>query len=175
MVDMSAIGVVANSLTAAVNITRALADVRDATTIQAKVFELQRAIIDAQQSVFAANEERSGLILRVKELEKELTCLKKWEAEKLRYELVEIAPGILAYAIKESMRGVEPFHYLCANCYTSGRKSFLQQQVRTPRLDRYKCTGCCEELSNDKDHRPVSAHPRDCGSRPSGPHAWMGS
>jgi hypothetical protein len=175
MVDMSAIGVVANSLTAAVNIAKALMDVRDATTIQAKVFELQRAIIDAQQSVFAANEERSGLIQQVNDLEKEQTCLKEWEAEKLRYELVEIAPGILAYAIRESMRGAEPFHYLCANCYTSGRKSFLQQQVRTPRLDRYKCTGCGEELSNDKDRGPISTHPRDRSLRSSGPQSWMGS
>ena len=58
MVDMSAIGVVATSLNTAVNIAKAMMDVRDATVIQGKIFELQRAIIDAQQSVFAANEER---------------------------------------------------------------------------------------------------------------------
>jgi hypothetical protein len=53
MVDITAIGVVANSLNRAVNIAKAMIDVRDATTFQRKVFELQRAIIDAQQSVFA--------------------------------------------------------------------------------------------------------------------------
>ena len=81
MVDITAIGVVANSLNAAVNIAKAMIDVRDATTFQGKVFELQRAIIDAQQSVFAANDERSALIEKISNLEKELSSLKAWETE----------------------------------------------------------------------------------------------
>ena len=43
MVDISAIGIVATSLNTAVNIAKAMVDVRDATVIQGKVFELQRA------------------------------------------------------------------------------------------------------------------------------------
>jgi hypothetical protein len=52
MVDMTAIGVISTSLNTLVNITRAMSDVRDATVFQGKVFELQRAIIDAQQNIF---------------------------------------------------------------------------------------------------------------------------
>jgi hypothetical protein len=160
MVDMSAIGVVATSLNTAVNIAKAMMDVRDATVIQGKIFELQRAIIDAQQSVFAANEERSNLIQEVESLRRELGTLRAWEVEKQRYELVQIAPGIIAYGIKAAERGTDPFHYLCANCFAAGKKLYLQQSLRGPRLDRYKCNGCGEELTNDKDVGPISAASR---------------
>jgi hypothetical protein len=129
MVDISAIGVVANSLNAAVNIAKAMVDVRDATAFQGKVFELQRAIIDAQQSIFAANEERSALIKKIGHLEKELANLKAWETEKQRYELQDVWHGSLAYVIKESMRGLEPPHKICANCYQRGHKRILQPRV----------------------------------------------
>ena len=129
MVDISAIGVIANSLNAAVNIAKAMIDVRDATIFQGKVFELQRAIIDAQQSVFAANEERSALIEKIGCLEKELTNLKAWETEKQRYELQDVGHGSLAYVIKESVRGSAPPHQICANCYERGHKRYLQPRV----------------------------------------------
>jgi hypothetical protein len=128
MVDMSAIGVVANSLNTAVNIAKAMVDVRDATAFQGKVFELQRAIIDAQQSVLAANAERSALIEKIGYLEKELASLKAWETEKQRYELKELATGVFAYRLKESMAGSEPIHNLCTACYEHGKKSILQRR-----------------------------------------------
>jgi hypothetical protein len=159
MVDISAIGAVATSLNTAVNIAKAMIDVRDATAFQGKVFELQRAIIDAQQSVFAANEERSTLIQKVGQLEKHISELEAWAAEKQRYELIQIAPGLVAYAVKDGMRGFEPFHYLCANCYTAGKKSYLQQHIRGPLVDRYKCNACGEEITNNKGQGPNPSIP----------------
>jgi hypothetical protein len=52
--------------------------VRDATVIQNSVFALQRAILETQQSVFAANEERTALIERVRDLEKAIAGLREW-------------------------------------------------------------------------------------------------
>jgi hypothetical protein len=64
------------------DIAKAMKGVHDATLLDNKVFELQRAMLETQQSVFAANEERTELIERIRELEKEISGLKQWEAEK---------------------------------------------------------------------------------------------
>jgi hypothetical protein len=145
IVDMTAIGVVATSLNTLVNITRAMKDVQDATLIQGKVFELQRAIIDAQQSVFAANEERTVLIERVRELEAKIAELETWETERQRYELKDVGTGSLVYAVKECMRGIEPIHNICANCYQKGHKSILQPRERGTGKYLF-CQECNQEI-----------------------------
>ena len=124
--DMTAIGVVSTSLNTAINIAKAMMDIHDATAVQGKVFELQRAIIDAQQSVFAANEERTALIERVRELEAQIAHLEAWNTEKHRYELKEIARGRFAYALKSEADGTEPPHYICQACYEQSKKRVLQ-------------------------------------------------
>ena len=152
MVDMTTIGVVATSLNTIVNITKAMKDVQDATLIQGKVFELQRAIIDAQQSVFAANEERTALIERVRELEAQIAHMEAWSAEKQRYELKAVSPGSFAYALKSEAHGSEPMHYLCQACYEQGKKRILQtktssepgRQLGIP--DMYVCPDCKAEI-----------------------------
>jgi len=155
MVDMTSIGIVANSLNAAVNITKAMIDLRDWSTVQSKVIELQRTILEAQSGVFAANDERSALIQRVGDLEKELTALKAWDAEKQRYELREVSPDVLAYVLKAGMENGEPFQMLCANCYQQGEKSFLQgtQELRMRRRV-HVCPRCKAEYEMKYVERP---------------------
>jgi hypothetical protein len=172
MVDITAIGVVSTSLNTAINIAKAMVDIRDATQVQGKVFELQRAILDAQQSVFAANEERTSLLQLVDRLEKEIADLKAWEAEKNRYELTALAPNVMAYKLKSSERNIEPIHLLCANCFTDRRKAFLIQTATTSHFDRLKCGRCGNELLISKDRGP----PRTPINRspPGGSNSWMG-
>jgi hypothetical protein len=55
-----------------------------------------------------------------------VTELETWDAEKKRYELKEVGLGSLAYVVKESMRGAEPAHQICAYCYQRGHKRILQ-------------------------------------------------
>jgi hypothetical protein len=142
MVDMTAIGVVANSLNAAVNITKAMIDLRDWSTVQSKVIELQRTILEAQGGMFAANEERSALIQRVRDLEKEVTELKAWNTEKENYELKSVYIGAFAYLPKPNLANAEPPHWLCATCYQNGKKSLLQYHGRDAgdhRTSLYRC------------------------------------
>jgi hypothetical protein len=145
MVDMTAIGVVSTSLNTAINIAKAMIDVRDASAFQGKVFELQRSIIDAQQSVFAANEERTALIEEVREAKTQIARLEAWETEKQRYELKDVGAGSLAYAVKETMRSGEPIHRICAACYQHARKSILQPRIKHPDVILF-CSECKVEL-----------------------------
>lgn len=146
MPDMSSIGVVASSLNTAVNIAKAMLDIRDATLIQGKVFELQRAILEAQQSVFAANDERSTLIERIRTLEAEIARLETWAREKERYQLTEVCSGVVAYTLKPEAQGAEALHWLCPTCYQRGKKAILQAQEMAGSNRVWKCFECGTEL-----------------------------
>ena len=145
MVDLTAIGVISTSLNSLVNITKAMKDVRDASLIDGKVFELQRAILETQQSVFAANEERTALIEEVREAKAQIARLEAWDTEKQRYELKDVGAGSLAYAVKETMRSGEPIHRICAACYQHARKSILQPRIKHPDVILF-CSECKAEL-----------------------------
>jgi hypothetical protein len=126
MVDVSAIAGALASLNAAVNITKAMKDLRDWSIVQSKVIELQSTILEAQSGLFAANEERSALIEKIRQLEKQVADLEAWNSEKERYALTDVGGGNVAYLPKPSMRGTGPAHYMCANCYEQRKKSILQ-------------------------------------------------
>jgi hypothetical protein len=151
MPDLSAIGTIAASLNAAVNITKAMKDLSDWSAAQTQVIELQRTILEAQSAIFAVNEERHALIERTGHLEKEIADLKAWDGEKRRYELKAFGSGF-AYEIKPETKGTEPTHHICANCYARGKKSFLQQvptNVARAQLGMgtvYRCPDCKTEI-----------------------------
>jgi hypothetical protein len=128
---------------AALDMAHGLQDINDSAA-------RKMAIADLTEKIRAAQEAQSALIGQVRELEKEVTRLKDWEADKTRYELVEIAPGIVTLAIKEAMRDGEPFHCICADCAAKGRKSYLQSTAQGEFYDVYKCNGCGAVLEVNK-------------------------
>jgi hypothetical protein len=147
MVDVSAIAGMVSALKGAVDITKAMVDLRDAQAVQSKVIELQRAILDAQSSAFAANEERTTLIQRARELEEKISKLETWHAEKNRYRLKSIHTGVMVYALKEGMENGEEPHYLCPTCYNHDKKSILQKETQSVgRVPMWVCHGCGTEL-----------------------------
>lgn len=101
------------------DIAKTMKEMDTANTRNAAVISLQETILDAQSAY-------SDLTDRVRELEEQVRRFETWEAEKKRYELKQLYPGFLAYAVKETERGGEPLHAICANCYENGLKSILQ-------------------------------------------------
>lgn len=143
MVDMAAIAGTASALKAAYDLSKAAIGAHDAAAIRAKVSELQGEISSAIASAIAAQTDQLAMLKRVVDLEKEIADLEAWEAEKSRYELVRFDPGILVYSLKPDDEKGEPPHYLCAACYTNGRKSFLQATTELKmRLRFHVCPTC---------------------------------
>jgi len=137
-----------SALKAAFDLTKGLKDIDDATRRNAAVIELQEKIL-------AARAAQSELAESVGELKARVAELEAWDAEKQRYELSQIAPGMVCYMLKRSMRGTEPTHRLCANCYAKGQKSFLQQHISGPYFERYKCAACGEAFDVSKGDPPI--------------------
>lgn len=127
------------SLKIAFDLAKGLKDIDDATRRNAAVIELQEKILSAQSA-------QSELVETVSDLKRRVAELEEWEAEKQRYQLTEISPGIVCYEPKEGMRGSEPPHRLCANCYAAGQKRFLQAVQNGPSFFRFKCNACGEEV-----------------------------
>ena len=76
MVDMAAVVGFAQSIRAALDITKAMKDVNDANVIQTKTFELTREIMAAQSYAMEAVAAQSALIDRIRELEASWQALK---------------------------------------------------------------------------------------------------
>jgi hypothetical protein len=72
--------------------------------------------------------------------------LKGWEAEKQRYEMKQTEAGATVYVMKPDAIGSETPHWICATCYTNGKKSILQASVAIlpyPNDSRlWVCAGC---------------------------------
>ena len=99
-----------SSMNTAVNITKAIAALRDIALLREKVIELQGVILNAQQAALAAQRNKSALQERISQLEKELASAKVWSSERDKYHLYQMAPGALAYALKKNTGSTEPPH-----------------------------------------------------------------
>ena len=126
MATIDTISAALTSFEALKNMAQAMIGLRDTQALQAKVIEFNGQLIDAQSKIFAVNSERTALIERVRELEKEMANLEAWETKKQRYELKSIGQHSFAYALKQDAQGSEPPHYICANCYEDRKASILQ-------------------------------------------------
>ena len=152
MPDISTIAAALSSFDALKNIAKSMIALRDSQALQAKIIEFNEALIDAQTKIFSVNEERSTLIERVRDLEKQVIQLETWDAEKKRYELKAFARGAFAYALKPEAQGAEPPHQICAACYERGKKSILQRvPSNTARMAlgmgaTYRCPECKSEI-----------------------------
>jgi hypothetical protein len=154
MVDISALASALSSLKAAKDIGEAMIGLRDAATFQAKLLEFQSKLIDANNAAFAAQDERVALLERVGALEEEIAHLRTWEADKERYELKEVGSGAFTYVLKEAMRGGEPIHWLCANCYQQGKKRLLQAHGEGSSFFYHICPDCSGKINIPKPPTP---------------------
>jgi len=144
-----------SALKTAFDMAKALENIHE-TTVR------DRAIIDLQKEILAAQAAQFSRVDSVRALEKEVTQLKAWDADKQRYKLTELKPGVVAYALKEGMENGEPAHKLCASCYNSGHKSFLVEAVWNPGMARVMVCHDCgwhayihgAAMPQHKDQRP---------------------
>ncbi len=156
VIDVGSIGALISSLTSAGEMTKAIVGLRDAAMINSKVIELQGIIMTAQSSAMAAQSDQFALLNRVRELEEEMTRMKKWDAESERYELKNIYTGAVAYVLKPDAQGSESPHWLCANCFENKKKSYLQQAMPMQRNMIYKCIACGNMVSVHASITPLN-------------------
>lgn len=117
-----------SSLNAATTFLKGLNAAKTEAEINDAKLGLQRSLLSAHQSLFAAQQAEAATATRIGELEAEIMRLKNWEGEKQHYELKSLGLGSFAYMTKADMRGTEPPHWLCTRCFQDGKKSIVQYQ-----------------------------------------------
>jgi rubrerythrin len=131
------------SLKAAKDIVQGLNALENVAAVNEVKVTLQSHILEAQQSLFAAQDAQTAAAKRISDLEEQIMQLKDWSRQAESYELVAIGNGGFAYMQKEGMRTTEPPHWLCANCFTNRKKSILQRQGTQGERERpWTCPNC---------------------------------
>ena len=146
MDDISAIDGLTTSLRAVADITKAMKDISDPSAIPAKIYELTKEIMSAQSFALAVQSEQFNLAQSKRELEEEIARLKAWNTERYRYQLQSVGPGANAYVVKDTMRGSEPVHWICADCFQSGKKRFLNESHSDLHHVYHKCAECSYKI-----------------------------
>jgi superfamily II helicase len=158
MIDVADFGAMITSLRAVADLAKLVVDAHDAGVRREKSIELQRQIVTALESTLAAQMAQSTLLKQVGELEKKVTDLEAWDAEKQKYKLAKASPhaDVFAYALKEDSGSSEPRHYICANCYEDRFKSVLQIETRIPLAEVLVCARCRTDIYLSGN--PLPAH-----------------
>ena len=124
--DLTAIQAAITSLKAATDISRSILEMKSMAEVQSKVIQLQSALLDAQNGALTATTAQFELQERIRTLEAQLKEKGDWEAQKVRYRLVNPWRGpAQTYALKrEASNGEEP-HFVCASCFHIGKRVIL--------------------------------------------------
>lgn len=147
--DMAMIQGTITGLKVAGDIAKGLLDLKSLADVQGKVIELQSAILSAQSSALAANAAQSAMVDEIGALKEEVTRIKAWESQKERYQLEKIwENGAVAYALKKSMSGAEPPHWICTKCYEDGFRGILNPRRSKEGYGLLECPNCNSEIHN---------------------------
>lgn len=125
-----------------VNLATGLITASDTAKRNAQLIEFQSALIGFQSLIASVQQENATLASQKRDAEDELKQMKDWEGEKKRYQMVEPYSGVTAFAVKKNMNNGEPPHYLCANCFQSGKKSFLTKSGNKDGWIAIVCSAC---------------------------------
>jgi hypothetical protein len=114
----------------------------DKAQANTQLIQFQQALIGLNSLIASVQQEKATLLQQKNHAEEELKRMKDWSAEKQRYKLAPVYRGVMGYALQKAMSNGEAPHYLCANCFTSGQKSFLSPgQQKGPDLP-VECAIC---------------------------------
>lgn len=145
--DMGMLMGALGSLKSANDIAKGMLTIRDAAMLNDAAITLQQKIIDAQSTILSAQEERSNLLARIRELEGQLSEKRKWDEETSRYELRDYGSGTYAYHLRAELAAGEPDHRLCPTCFSRGTKSVLQFRYKSSnQQDIFDCRSCNTEF-----------------------------
>jgi len=146
LMDLTLIQGAISGLKVASDLTKGFLELKSMTDVQSKVIELQSAILSAQSSALAANAEQLDMSEEIRTLKEEASRLRAWSAEKERYALKALEPGVFTYALKAEAASGEPAHWVCARCLNAGSKFLLQSEGEFYGATEYVCHGCSSKI-----------------------------
>jgi hypothetical protein len=130
------------SVRAAYDLTKAMIASRDAKLLANSARDLQMVLGEAIGKFLEAQQAQMAQLEEIASLKAEIANFRDWETEKQRYELKQVGTGTFAQMLKPDARGIEPPHWLCPNCFETGKKSYFQFSTHAGWGSVYRCKGC---------------------------------
>jgi hypothetical protein len=142
--DASSIAAITTALSGALDITKGMLSLKSQAELSSFAIDLNSKLIDAQQAIFAVNDERQKLLDKIRELEKRIEQAEDWAVEKGRYQLISPWPGrpVSVYHLKKASANGEEPHWLCPNCFQQRRKSVLNTNQKKGERVHLVCGIC---------------------------------
>jgi hypothetical protein len=152
--DWTAISGITTSISAARDIAKGLASLRDTALINEKTAALLDQLLKAQEGLLAHNTTLLQLQSDHFEACEKLRKLEEAARERGRYSLVEVVPGNFAYRVNVDPQpsgagdpaGAEPQHYVCQPCFDSGRKVTLRYFKAHLMGETWTCSACKAQI-----------------------------
>lgn len=156
MAEILAVEAALTSLKAAVDITKAMAGVMDATKVQTLKFEIQQALIEAQSLTASAQMEQLSLIGRVSAAEAEVARLKEWKTQEGAYKLEEIPNSAFVYVSQPTGDAAATEVWLCPKCFGEQRHGVLTYggQSKDHYASTWRCITCKTTIETEAECKP---------------------
>jgi hypothetical protein len=88
--------------------------------------ERNAAVLAVQQDLIRVYSDAMKMAEELMAMRDELRRLQDWQAEAARYELVEVAQGVVVRQLRSDRANGEPIHRLCPQCFEDRKKSYLR-------------------------------------------------
>lgn len=175
--DFSLIGAASTAISSAREFGKAALAVRDFNQMADIVSKLNDQILKAQDALFTHNAQLLTLQNEHIQTAQKLREMEEALAERGRYTLFELSPGVFAYRMNvlpvasemSDPLPAEPVHYVCQPCFDKRVKAVLQRHSVTA----VRCPVCATIYSlQTPSNRPDTA--RTDYDPLSGTSGWMG-
>lgn len=133
-------------LKTASDLAKGMMELRDLAKFGEVVVKLQDQILAAQRGAMAGQSREHELLDQLRDLKSKLAEVEGWEAEKKRYALEELPPGVFVLALRPDAANGEPPHKICPTCYQRGKKSLLHASETKLGRHSLSCRECGTQL-----------------------------
>ena len=164
MASSNPVNTMVSGLQSAYSLLKDISDLEQAHAIKSQIGDLMDQLLSARENAMRVQERETALLGEIDDLKKQIDQMKTWDAEKQRYSLQAVDGGAFAYVLNPDMQGNEAPHWLCANCFESGQKGYLQFKERVSTRpgsgrgdhSRWVCGTCKAELTAHYSRAPGS-------------------
>lgn len=139
----------------AYDIAKGINSLNTTVEINMAVSKVLEILLSVQGNALAMQSQYQELLKTKNELEQKIVEFETWSETERQYDLKEFAPGVSAYAYKNTSETGDPMHWLCPNCWQDRKKSILQRRYHHANSGSYICNRCNKFVQWDNED-PVS-------------------
>lgn len=130
----------------AAGLIRLLSEASTEAAVKDSAIELQSILISVQQEVIRMQQANIALKKKLAKSKHKMKQRRRNEKDLQCYELRELAPGVVVFALRPGAQPRYPFPLVCPHCAQKREISPLQRSAKTTRGTTYHCANCGNDI-----------------------------